>query len=55
VSDVGAIVRGIVDGAGERGETDEAGLRRRVEAAVFGYLRLAADGPESESGITGLR
>jgi AcrR family transcriptional regulator len=55
VSDVGAIVRGIVDGAGERGETDEAGLRRRVEAAVFGYLRLAADGPESESDIAGPR
>lgn len=49
VDDVGAIVRGIVDGAGERGESDEPALRRRVEAAVFGYLRLAASSPESES------
>jgi AcrR family transcriptional regulator len=49
VDDVGAIVRGLVDGAGERGESDEPALRRRVEAAVFGYLRLAAAGPESES------
>jgi AcrR family transcriptional regulator len=51
VCDVGAMVRGIVDGAGERGECDEADLQRRVEAAVFGYLRAAAVGPESESGI----
>ena len=49
VDDVGAMVRGIVDGAGERGESDEANLQRRVEAAVFGYLRLAAAGPERES------
>jgi AcrR family transcriptional regulator len=51
VSDVGALVRGIIDGAGERGESDEADLQRRVEAAVFGYLRAAAVGPECESGI----
>ena len=36
--DVGAMVRGIVDAAGERGESDIAGLERRVRAAVFGYL-----------------
>jgi AcrR family transcriptional regulator len=50
VDDVGAMVRGLVDGAGERGESDEADLQRRVEAAVFGYLQAAALGPESESG-----
>lgn len=54
VNDVGAVIRGIVDGAGERGETDEASLQRRVEAAVFGYLYGAAVSPEispeSESG-----
>lgn len=50
VNDVAAVIRGIVDGAGERGETDEAGLQRRVEAAVFGYLQQAAISPESESG-----
>jgi len=36
--DIVAIVRGIVDGAGERGEDDVAWLERRVRAAVFGYL-----------------
>jgi AcrR family transcriptional regulator len=48
VCDVGAMVRGIVDGAGERGEADQVALQRRVEAAVFGYLRVAAVAPESE-------
>ncbi len=54
VEDVGAMVRGLIDGAGERGESEAADLQRRVEAAVFGYLRaaaLGAEGPESESGI----
>jgi len=50
VDDVGAVVRGIVDSAGERGERDEADLQRRVEAAVFGYLQAAEASPESESG-----
>ncbi|WP_250454942.1 TetR/AcrR family transcriptional regulator [Caballeronia sp. ATUFL_M2_KS44] len=39
VADVLAIIRGMVDAAGERGESDIDGLRRRVRAAVFGYLR----------------
>jgi AcrR family transcriptional regulator len=38
--DVLAIVRGMTDTAGERGETDVAGLQRRIEPAVFGYLGL---------------
>lgn len=38
VMDVSAIIRGLTDGAGERGETDQADLGRRVNAAVFGYL-----------------
>jgi len=37
--DVMSIARGMVDGAGQRSEIDEAALRPRVEAAVFGYLR----------------
>jgi AcrR family transcriptional regulator len=36
--DIRAIIRGMVDGAGERGEADFPDLKRRVEAAVFGYL-----------------
>lgn len=35
-----AIIKGINDAAGERGETDMAGLEKRVERAVFGYLGL---------------
>lgn len=37
-SDLLALVRGIVDAAGERGETDAAALEKRVERAAFGYL-----------------
>jgi hypothetical protein len=33
-----AIVRSLVDAAGERGETEAAPLQRRVLHAVFGYL-----------------
>jgi AcrR family transcriptional regulator len=36
--DVFAIVKGMVDAAGERGETDPLELKRRVKRAVFGYL-----------------
>ncbi|WP_044042833.1 TetR/AcrR family transcriptional regulator [Caballeronia insecticola] len=36
--DLFAIVRGMVDAAGERGERDLDDLERRVRAAVFGYL-----------------
>ena len=38
--DIGAIVRAIVDAAGERGEVDRPGLEQRVGRAVFGYLGL---------------
>jgi AcrR family transcriptional regulator len=37
-ADIVAIIRGMVDGAGGRGERDVAALRRRVQRAVFGYL-----------------
>ncbi|MDL5031276.1 helix-turn-helix domain-containing protein [Pelomonas sp. APW6] len=56
-ADVAALIRGLVDGAGERRETDLADLQRRVEAAVFGYLERAAaaapggQGRECESGM----
>lgn len=36
--DVFAMVHGIVDAAGERGETDAAALEARVTRAVIGYL-----------------
>lgn len=36
--DVMAIVKGIVDAAGERGELDQADLGSRVRRAVYGYL-----------------
>ncbi|WP_043201742.1 TetR/AcrR family transcriptional regulator [Paraburkholderia acidipaludis] len=36
--DVSAIVHGMVDAAGERGETDAAVLQARVTRAVIGYL-----------------
>ncbi len=56
-ADVAALIRGLVDGAGERRERDLPHLQRRVEAAVFGYLERAAaaapgrQGRECESGM----
>jgi AcrR family transcriptional regulator len=41
-ADLIAIIRGMVDGAGERGEKDVTDLGRRVRAAVFGYLSGSA-------------
>lgn len=41
--DVFAMIRGLVDAAGERGETDTAGLTRRVTAAVQGYLSMMSE------------
>ena len=38
--DLLAITRGMIDVAGECGETDAAGLERRVTRALFGYLGL---------------
>lgn len=37
-ADLLAIVKGMVDAAGERGETDSTRLEERVARAVFGYL-----------------
>lgn len=39
--DILAIIRGMVDAAGERGESDRRRLEDRVCRAVFGYLDLA--------------
>ena len=36
--DVTAVIKGMVDAAGERGETDQHQLTLCVERAVFGYL-----------------
>lgn len=44
--DVAAIIRGMVDAAGERGEDDVPALEHRLGAAVFGYLaRVQASRP----------
>lgn len=40
VGDLIAIIRGMVDAAGRRGETDSTALLERVNRAVFGYLSL---------------
>ena len=37
-ADLLAIMRGLIDAAGARGEKDEDGLARRVRRAVLGYL-----------------
>lgn len=42
--DVVAIMRGMIDAAGERGEEDEADLIDRVGWAVMGYLGRADRG-----------
>jgi hypothetical protein len=41
--DVMAVIKGIVDAAGEHGETEQHQLAARVERAVFGYLRPLDD------------
>jgi AcrR family transcriptional regulator len=43
MNDVLAIIRGMVDAAGERGENDIEDLERRLRAAVFGYLARTSD------------
>jgi hypothetical protein len=40
--DVMAIIKGMVDSAGVRGETDQRKLAGRVRRAVFGYLNTPA-------------
>lgn len=44
--DLVAIIRAIVDGAGERGESDRAGLEARVGRALSGYLGIVDRQPE---------
>jgi len=39
-ADIVSIIRGMVDGAGGRGESDVDALRERVQRAVFGYLGM---------------
>ena len=40
--DVGAIMRGMIDAAGERGEHRQEALVARVSRAVLGYLSMPA-------------
>jgi AcrR family transcriptional regulator len=51
VSDLLAMMRGMTDAAGSRGERDIGDLARRIGAAVFGYLAalpgFAADSPST--------
>jgi AcrR family transcriptional regulator len=48
--DLFAIIRGLVDAAGEREETDTTGLTRRVTAAVEGYLTMMSGAGAGWSG-----
>lgn len=41
-SDLFAIVKGMVDAAGARGEVDQRALSTRVHCAVFGYLEFSS-------------
>jgi AcrR family transcriptional regulator len=50
-ADVSAIVRGMIDAAGERGEDGQAVLAGRVRRAVLGYL----SGPKLMTGARGRR
>lgn len=43
--DLIAVIRAIVDGAGERGETNVKALERRVARALFGYLDITDPAP----------
>lgn len=47
--DLMAIIRGLVDAAGEREETDMVGLIRRVKAAVLGYLTMMSNANAASS------
>jgi hypothetical protein len=38
-----AIVKGMIDAAGEHGEEDRQGLTERVRRAVIGYLATTPD------------
>lgn len=40
IADVAAIMRGMIDSAGERGEHEQAALVARVRRAVLGYLAI---------------
>lgn len=49
--DVLAIIRGMADGASQRGESDVGDLERRVRAAVFGNLSMARNALKRPSPI----
>ena len=49
--DILAMVRGMIDAAGDRGEMDRYGLEQRVGRAVFGYLG-AVEATAPRSGLT---
>lgn len=53
-ADVFAIIRGMVDAAGERGEHDLEYLEQRVRTAVFGYLRPGRKKRTQRSPSTGM-
>lgn len=49
--DLFALLRGMVDAAGERGERDRGALEHRVLRAVFGYLGLPQEMPQAAQAI----
>jgi AcrR family transcriptional regulator len=53
--DLLAIVRAIVDGAGERGELDRRGLESRVSRALFGYLGIVESQVKPQAGKSRVR
>jgi AcrR family transcriptional regulator len=50
--DIVAIVKGMIDAAGERGERDSQALESRVARAVFGYLQAST--PPKLTGLASL-
>lgn len=49
IDDLVAVVRAIVDGAGERGDVDRRALENRVGRALSGYLGIVAPQPQKSS------
>lgn len=51
--DLFAMIQGMVDVAGQFGETDAAALAERIRRAVFAYLATVAPGAGGVSGVSG--
>jgi AcrR family transcriptional regulator len=51
-ADIAAIIQGMVDAAGERGETAQEALLSRVRRAVMGYLEFPLSSPQRRDDVT---